>query len=133
MTDFEIPNDSTDPRVGTTFTQDGWTIRVGTEPDDVSSVADADCYTPAQIAAWKADEWSFVGCVVTAEREGIELGRAALWSMESGYWTYTDQDDRVLGHGYVGPYTEAVDDLIAEAIADAADMLARLCVGSDAR
>jgi hypothetical protein len=121
--------DTTDPRVGTTFTQDGWTITVDTQPDSESSTADADCYTRAQIDAWKRDEWSFVGCVVTASREGITLGHASLWGMESGRYTYTDEDDTVTGTGFVGPYTEAVDDLITEAITDGAATLAKLCQG----
>lgn len=119
--------DTTDSRVGTTFTQDGWTVRVDTQPDTDSSPSDADCYTPAQIRAWYLDQWSYVGCVVTVSREGAELGSASLWGIESGYYTYTTEDDTVTGRGWVGPYTEAVDDLIAEAIADAQARLARLC------
>ena len=127
MTTYE---DTTDGRVDTTFEQDGWTLTVFTQQDHDSSPRDADCYTAEQVAAFDRDDWYFVGVIVKASRHGIVLGEASLWGIESGYFTYTDEDDNVTGHGRVGPYTEAVDDLIVEAVDDAKANLASLCAGA---
>ena len=122
-------DDTTDPRVGTTFEVDGWTVSVDTAHDDaIGNLADEyDGFTSAQVDAWKRNEWTYVGCIVRVSREGVELGSASLWGLEHGYFTYTDEHDNVTGHGWVGPYAEAVDDLIAEAIDEAKATLRKLC------
>ena len=117
--------DTTDPRVHTTFTHEGWTINVTTTYDDTVPT-NYDCYTSAQVRAWERDDWYFCGCIVTASREGVQLGEASLWGIECNLFTYTDEDDNVIGQGWVGPSKEVVDDLIAEAIEDAKDNLRRL-------
>jgi hypothetical protein len=86
--------------------------------------------TAQQLAAYMREDWGYVGLIVKVSREGVELGVSSLWGIEYGYYTYTDEDDNVLGHGYVGPYTEAVDDCIAEAIEDAKATLSRLCASA---
>jgi hypothetical protein len=121
--------DTTDPRVGTSFTVDGWNVTVSTERDEWMGSPDKEfpSYTPSQVAAWRADEWWWCVAIVAVSRKGIELGSASLGGIEEGFYTYTTEDDEVTGQGYVGPYTEAVDDLIEEAIENARRTLANLC------
>lgn len=61
---------------------------------------------------WCNDEWCYVGVVVTAYREGIELGRASLWGIESDAGDYL---------------TEVANELLDEAVDEAKETLGRLC------
>jgi len=122
--------DTQDPRVGTTFEIDGWTVSVDAGTDDYQPKLpslEADSYTPSQDIAYARGDWEFCFVLDKVSRDGVRLGSASIGGIESGRYTYTDADDTVTGQGYVGPYTEAVDDLITEAIADARATLARLC------
>lgn len=65
-----------------------------------------------RLRAWCTDEWHWLGVVVTASRNGIELGRDSLWGIESDAGEYL---------------REVADDLAAQAIAEAREALADLC------
>jgi hypothetical protein len=89
-------------------------------PDYDSTPYDADCYDSETIAGWKSDQWSYVGAVVTASREGVELGEASLWGLEYG----------MLCGRFIDPLDEDLNgyqsDLIDEAITEARTKLAKL-------
>lgn len=57
------------------------------EADTDSHVDDSECYTPKQTAAWKNDEWFFVGVVVTVSRNGVKLSdhAASLWGIDCNF------------------------------------------------
>jgi hypothetical protein len=110
-------------RIGTV---DGFDIDAVLTFDEDTRPFDFDCYDEETIAAWRADEWHYVGTIVTASRAGIELGSASLWSSEygslpgvHGWVSPLDGDGDEFVNGY-GP------DLIAEAIAEAQTTLAEL-------
>lgn len=58
-------------------------------------------------------QWGYVGVVVTASREDVELGHASLWGIE------TDSDPSY--------FVEVAEELAEEAIEQAREMLAKLC------
>lgn len=76
--------------------------------------------------AYDREEWSYVGTIITASREGIELGSASLWGSEygliPGVWGWVSPLNGT-GIDFVNGYGP---DLIAEAIAEAKATLARL-------
>lgn len=57
------------------------TFRVSTERDTDMRPWHADCFTEEQIAAWRRDEWHFIGVTVDAEFRGISVGSASLWAV----------------------------------------------------
>jgi hypothetical protein len=61
--------------------QDGKVTRIWIEPDHDTKPTDFDCYSAADIAAWRHDEWRYVGVLVSDEDTG---GRASLWGVEYG-------------------------------------------------
>ena len=81
--------------------------------DDDSSPDDVDCLEPADVEAWRADRWQYVGHVVRVILCDGTTGEASLWGSEHGdYW---HGSDRAQSWDIVGPSS----DLIAEALADA--------------
>lgn len=64
-----------------------------------------------RLRAWCNDQWSYVGVIVTASRNGIDLGRASLWGIES------DAGDYLL---------TVANELADDAIATARDAIAAL-------
>lgn len=65
-----------------------------------------------RLRAWCNDEWHWCGVVVTAYRNGIELGSASLWGIESDSGEYLEQVAR---------------ELCEEAMEQAREALASLC------
>lgn len=65
-----------------------------------------------RLRGWCNDEWHYVGVVVTASRDGIDLGSASLWGIESDAGDYLD---------------EVATELLDEALADARTTLESLC------
>ncbi|AKJ72418.1 hypothetical protein AU099_gp75 [Gordonia phage GTE8] len=71
---------------------DGFTLTAYEVPDTDSTpigqeLENGGCYAAADIAAWRDDEWQYVGVVVVASRAGVSLGSAAIWGMDTGdYW-----------------------------------------------
>ena len=62
--------------------QGNWHVRLVADID--STPFDADCYSDGDIAAWRADEWRYVGIIVTdvqsdtgASMGGVEYGQLA--------------------------------------------------------
>lgn len=108
--------------------RDGFELSARLYYDSDSTPDDYDCFTPKQVQAWRNDEWQFVGLVITASIAGTELGRASCWSVESGLWTDTDENDNVTGTRVLDPLRDDdyLNDLIPEAIADARANLARI-------
>lgn len=111
--------------------RDGFDLVALKVADDDTDIDDFDCYEPADVKAWKDDDWSFVGVIVQASRDGIELGEASTWGTEDGHSPgfvhpeyrpagFTDAFDTTLGGD------DAVYDLPADAISEAKQALARL-------
>jgi len=112
---------------------DGFSITLSLDYDPDFRPTDFDCYTPRQIEAWMQDSWWYVYALVTASKEGIELGHAGMGGTECGYFTITDLDDNFIDairididsmvrdrlDGYL-------DDMIKEAIAEGRATLAKL-------
>jgi hypothetical protein len=99
--------------------QDGFDLRAELVPDYDGSTDDSDCYTPKQIAAWRNDDWRFVGIIVTASREGIDLGSASIWGTEYGDYIMTDEDDNVIDWQWVNPAYD--DDYLIDLVSEALD------------
>jgi hypothetical protein len=107
-------------------TQGGFDLRAILVPDTDTSPRDyGDMYEGEITAAWERDEWSYVGTVVIASRDGIDLGSDAIWGQEYGLWP---------GSGFVSPFDGEGDklangygpQLIGEAIAFAQAKLEEL-------
>lgn len=62
----------------------GFEVRAHLEPDLDASPEDYDCFDQADIDAWKNDQWEFVGVVVTASKEGIDLGTGYIGAVVHG-------------------------------------------------
>lgn len=67
------------------------------------------------LKAWCDDQWCYVGVVVTASREGVELGSASLWGIESNAGDYL---------------LDVANELAPEALEEARSMIAKLAVVS---
>lgn len=63
---------------------EGFDIKAVMLADYDSTPDDADCYSDEDIAAWKRDEWRYVGIEVIASRAGVELGTDSIWGTEYG-------------------------------------------------
>lgn len=104
---------------------EGFTLRAVLLPDTDASPTDYDCYSRAAIKAWRSDQWSYVGLVVTVSRCGVELASASLWGMEYGSLPGVDAFVNPLSdsdtHGI-----ETIADLTGDAIAQAREKLAEL-------
>jgi len=58
-----------------------------------TDIDDFDCYDKTDVKAWRDDEWRFVGVVVKASRDGIELGEDALYGVQDGYMPTAESED----------------------------------------
>jgi hypothetical protein len=99
--------------------RDGWGMKGGQLPGETARqyAERAAMHDFNVLRAWANDEWRWVGVVVTATRDGIELGRASLWGIESEDYPGSD-----------GSYLiEVANELTGEALNDATAQLARLC------
>ena len=61
-----------------------FTIRAVIEHDSDTKPTDFDCYDEEQIAAWRRDDWHFVGLVLQVYAGDIQLDRcaASLWGID---------------------------------------------------
>ena len=104
-----------------TCTVDGVDYTARLEHDHDRRAEDSECYTPQQIAAWRADEWHFYGVVISAQKNGVPVGDhlASLWGIEGNF---PDGDN--------GYFLFLSNELLPEAITGAqatiTDMLAKL-------
>ena len=83
-------------------------------------------YAAEDLAAWQRGDWAYVSVVITASRDGIELGRSALGGCEYGWFPGTSERITPLngdGHDFCNGYGPG---LIADAVADAEQSLARI-------
>ena len=64
----------------------GFTLVARIKFDDATRPGEFDCYSEEDIQRWEADEWCYVGIVVSAEYEGwlLEDPVASLWGLECG-------------------------------------------------
>ena len=62
----------------------GFTLVARIKLDDVTKPGEFDCYSEEDIQRWEADEWCYVGIVVSAEYKGwrLEDPVASLWGLE---------------------------------------------------
>lgn len=99
----DAPRDTLDSK--SFGTVDGWDIMAYLVPDYDSHPSDYgagsayDENTPegaALVEAWNNDEWSFVGVIVQAEKNGIAMGSDSLWAVEYG---------NLPGIGFIDPLT----------------------------
>lgn len=89
-------------------TVDGVTYTARLEPDNDSRPEDSDCYSPEDIKRFYADEWSYCGVVIEAERNGwTKDNLASLWGVEVNLGNNNDY------------LLEVANDLLAEAIQEA--------------
>lgn len=106
-------------------TIDGFDIRAVMLADHDSTPFDADCYSDEDIAAWKRDEWRYVGIEVIASRAGVELGTDSIFGM--GYGMIGGRDiDPFMGDDADTFANWYRGDLIAGAIADARATIAAI-------
>lgn len=90
---------------------DGFTLTAYAVYDTDETPHGQDCYDAADVAAWRADEWHYAGVVVVASREGIELGSASIWGMDTGdYWA-----DALRAAGHADMITPGTTDVLADA------------------
>ena len=64
----------------------GFTLTARIEFDDLTTPRELDYYSEEDIKRWEADEWCYVGIVVSAEYKGwlLEDPLASLWGLECG-------------------------------------------------
>lgn len=91
----------------------GW---IGNDP--AVSFEDQQAHAEEVMRAWEADEWCYVGVVLSVKRNDVTLERnaAALWGVEMNY---PGGDNSYL--------TEVANELLDEALEEARGTLAALC------
>src|SRR5574343_520061 len=64
----------------------GFTLTARIEFEDLTTPREFDCYSEEDIKRWEADEWCYVGIVVSAEYKGwlLDDTAASLWGLECG-------------------------------------------------
>lgn len=109
--------------------RDGFELVAYKVVDCDSSTQGAECYTEADIEAYREGLWSYVGIVVKAFREGVEFGEDTIWGVEDGYSPGWESEANPagqidgFGHALGG---EGCYDLPDGALAEAKATLARL-------
>ena len=89
---------------------DGVALTLAMIREDDSDPEDSDCYSDEDIAAWRNDEWEYVGIIVTATLADGRTGEGSLWGVDvGGYYPGTE----------LSQAWDAVTDAIAEAVCDA--------------
>lgn len=106
----------------------GFDITVYLVPDTDGDPRHDGCYSSAAVDAWLNDEWSYVGSVVVASRDGVELGTSSLWGSEYGWLPGAGRFVSPLDHAddpaaFVNGYGPS---LIIEATAQAEETLRKL-------
>jgi hypothetical protein len=109
--------------------RDGFNLIAYKVVDIDGSTDDADCYDETDIEAYTARQWSYVGIVVKAFRDGIELGEDAIWGVEDGYLPGAKSEDNP--SGWVDGFAHTLGgedcyDVPGEAIEEAKAALAKL-------
>jgi len=77
-----------DRRLIGTYDDNTLTVTAYMVEDNDNTPYDADCYSGADIDAWRADKWRFVGIVVEVTNErGEVVGEDSIFGMEYGEWS----------------------------------------------
>jgi hypothetical protein len=99
------------------WSRDGFDLRARLVYDDDTDPTDSDCYETADIERWRADEWFYVGVVLSVSRNGVELSEhaASLWGIDCNF---SDTSNAYL--------SEVARELEAEALETARAELARI-------
>lgn len=80
--------DCIDRRLIGTYDDNTLTVTAYMLEDPENSPYDVDCYDAADIEAWRADKWQFVGIVVEVTNErGEVIGEDSIFGMEYGEWS----------------------------------------------
>lgn len=87
---------------------DGFDLTATLKFDEDSHVNDSDCYSPIKIKQWKNDEWFFVGVVISASKNSVELldHAASIWGTECNF---NKTSNKHLAHLARDMESEAVD------------------------
>lgn len=69
-----------------TWQAQGFEITALLEFDGVTR-PDSECYSRKQIAAWRTDDWFYVGVVLSVSKNGVDLDNhaASLWGIECNF------------------------------------------------
>jgi hypothetical protein len=96
---------------------DGFTLRATLHNDHDTRPTDYDCYDEKTIAAWRNDDWLFVGVVLSVYRAGVLLDdhAASLWGVDCNF---PESDNSYLA--------ECAREMQAEALASGADKVTAL-------
>lgn len=94
-----------------------FTIRATIHYDGHTRPDDYECYSPEIIAAWRRDEWRYVGVVLSVHLDDLELDAraASLWGVDCNF---PGGDNLYL--------SECADDLLPEALERAEQLRAQL-------
>lgn len=109
----------------------GFDFKVKIEKDTYCTPDDADCYTPAQVRAWRNDEWEYVSVTVTPTRHGVTVHGAAqsLAGTEYGEFLLTDDMDNITGSKSIGRpelLEYPIKELAETAVAEARELISKL-------
>lgn len=64
---------------------DGFDVEARLEPDeDCTPDEVSTAYSPEDVQAWRNDDWSYVSTIITASKNGVELGSSSLGGSEYG-------------------------------------------------
>jgi hypothetical protein len=104
-------------------TVEGFDIRAELVPDTTTHYAEPDGdYTPEQIAWFNDGDWYYAGLIVTASRNGTDLGSDSLWAVETGTMPFDNEENLLMidplrdKNGSLATYRA---DMIDNAVADA--------------
>ena len=88
MANNNLPKFGKHPLPGDSITwhNGGFALTARLKFDDATRPGEFDCYSEEDIKRWEADEWCYVGIVVSAEYGGwlLEDPVASLWGLECG-------------------------------------------------
>lgn len=100
------------------WTREGFDLCARLVYDTDTKPTDFDCYDTADIERWRADEWFYVGVVLSVSRNGVELSdhAASLWGIDCNF---SDTSNDYL--------SEVAQELEAEALDTDRDEVARIC------
>lgn len=99
------------------WTREGFDLCARLVYDTDTKPTDFECYDTADIERWRADEWFYVGVVLSVSRNGVELSdhAASLWGVDCNF---SDTSNTYL--------SEVAQELEAEALDTARAEVARM-------
>lgn len=86
------------------------TVTAKLEHDWDSKPTDRECYSDAQIAAWRDDEWHYFGLVLSVSVDGVPVcdHAASIWGLEGNFPGRAKNTNRYL--------TDTANELLPEAL-----------------